>query len=64
MLIIPNARDRFLSTERDGTHQDFSMLLEQAGWRLTHKEPIYAFSDVACRGALYPNFCFHWFERG
>jgi hypothetical protein len=64
MMILPNARDQFLSTEADGTHQDFSGLLQESGWRLAHKEPIYALSDVAQKSALYPNFCFHWFQRG
>jgi aromatic ring-cleaving dioxygenase len=64
MLIIPNARDQLLSTESDGTHKDFSRLIEESGWRLAHKEPIYALSDVALKSAHYPNFCFHWFERG
>jgi len=63
MMIIPNARDQFLSTEVDGTHPDYAHLLSDRGWRLVHKEPIYARSDVAERYALYPNFCFHWFER-
>lgn len=63
LLIIPNARDRFLSTERDGSHPDFLPLLERSGWYLAHKEPIYAASPVATMYALYPNFCFHLFER-
>lgn len=63
MMIVPNARDQFLSTESDGTHQDFLRLLTRFGWRLVHKEPIYGASIVANEYGLYPNFCFHWFER-
>jgi hypothetical protein len=63
LLIIPNARDQFLSTERDGRHLDFLGLIKQHGWRIAHKEPIYAKSEVAQKFALYPNFCFYWFER-
>jgi putative sugar O-methyltransferase len=64
MMIVPNAPDRLLSTESDGTHQDFSGLIERFGWRLTHKEPIYGASEVARAHAIYPGSCFHWFERG
>ena len=63
MLIVPNAADRFLSTEPDGQHLDFSNLFGERGWRLIHSEPIYALSDVAQQCALYPNFRFHIFER-
>ena len=63
MLIIPNMVDRFLSTEPDGTHADFSQLFTANGWRLAHCEPIYALSSVAQTSALYPNFKFHLFER-
>jgi putative sugar O-methyltransferase len=63
MLVIPNIVDRFLSTESDGTHVDFSHLFAQSGWRLAGSEPIYALSRVAQESALYPNFRFHFFER-
>jgi SAM-dependent methyltransferase len=63
LLIIPNARDRFLSTEPDGTHVDFSHLFSERGWRTVHSEPIYALSSAAQESALYPNFRFHLFER-
>jgi hypothetical protein len=63
MLIIPNARDRFLSTEPDGTHADFSDLFSERGWRTVHSEPIYALSRAAQETGLYPNFRFYLFER-
>ena len=63
MLVIPNLAERFLSTESDGTHHDFSQIFTQHNWRLTHSEPIYASSSVAQASALYPNFRFHLFER-
>ena len=63
LLIIPNLKDRFLSTEPDGTHIDFTHLFTDRGWRQVHREPIYAQSEVAQSSALYPNFCFYLFER-
>jgi SAM-dependent methyltransferase len=63
LLIVPNDRVRFLSTEADGSHRDWSGVLDRHGWRLVHKEPIYAMSQVAQRHALYPNFQFHLFAR-
>jgi SAM-dependent methyltransferase len=63
LLIVPNAVDRFLSTEADGAHVDFSHLFAERGWRLTHSEPIYAASHVARESGLYPNFRFNIFER-
>jgi len=63
LLIIPNAPDRFLSTEADGSHVDFMPLFTQRGWRHAHSEPIYALSRVAQDTALYRNFRFHLFER-
>ena len=63
MLIVPNAPDRLLSTESDGSHRDFSGLIATAGWRLVHSEPIFGFSDVARRHAIYPDSRFYWFER-
>lgn len=63
MLIVPNAPDQFLSSEADGSHRDFFHLFAQHGWRLAHKEPIYAASQAAQAHALYPRFCFYWFER-
>jgi hypothetical protein len=64
LMIVPNARDKFLSTEPDGSHRDFSRLIGDHGWKLTHSEPIYAKSEVAQKYGLYPNFCFYWFSRG
>jgi hypothetical protein len=63
LLIIPNAPDRFLSTEADGSHLDFMPLLTQSGWQHTYSEPIYALSSAAQDAALYSNFRFHLFER-
>ena len=63
MLIIPNAADKFLSAEPDGTRQDFSHLFGEHGWSLAHSEPIYSQSDAAQQAALYPNFRFFLFER-
>ena len=63
MLVVPNAPDRFLSTEADGRHLDFSRLFPEHGWRLAHSEPIYSASAVAQSSALYPRARFYLFER-
>lgn len=63
LLIVPNARDQFLSTEPDGSHRDFSPLLKSHGWKIVHSEPIYSKSDIAQEYALYPNFKFYLFSR-
>lgn len=63
LFIVPNALDKFLSTETDGSHVEFLPLLESHGWTLAHSEPIYSQSDIAQRYALYPNFRFHLFTR-
>ncbi len=63
MLIVPNARDEFRSTETDGSHRDFRPMLDRFGWRLEHKEPIYSETTAASKYGLYPNFCFHLFRR-
>jgi SAM-dependent methyltransferase len=63
LLIIPNAVDKFRSTETNGEHLDFLPLLDERGWKLASSEPVYAASQVAQRSALYPNFRFYLFER-
>lgn len=62
MLIVPNLKSAFQSVEDRGS-EDFFDLFGKFGWRLTHKEPIYAASKAAQSHALYPHFCFYWFER-
>lgn len=63
LMLVPNATNQLLSTESNGQHKDFSDLLAKFGWRLAHKEPIFGESKVAQQFALYPKFCFYWFDR-
>lgn len=41
LLIVPNDPTEFMSTEVDRSHRDYTPLLDQAGYRLVAKEPVF-----------------------
>jgi SAM-dependent methyltransferase len=61
LMIVPNEPTELLSMEADGSRRDFLPLVEAAGYRLTHREPIIA--DEAARHVLGLHDHFHLFAR-
>lgn len=61
LLVVPNEPDELLTQEADGSRRDFLPLLEDAGYRLTAREPVIA--DAAVRELLPLPDQFHLFER-
>jgi SAM-dependent methyltransferase len=61
VLIVPNEADELLTLEVDGSRRDFRPLLERAGYRLAHREPV--IDDAATRGLLELEDHFFLFER-
>ncbi|MDQ6747024.1 MAG: putative sugar O-methyltransferase, partial [Candidatus Dormibacteraeota bacterium] len=62
LLVIPNEPTEFLSMESDWSRRDFLPLLEAAGYRLTHSEPV--IQDPAVRELLGLEDHFHLFTHG
>jgi len=62
LLVVPNEPTELLSLEADGSRRDFLPLLQQAGYRLVHREPVV--DDPAARELLDLHDHFHLFERG
>jgi hypothetical protein len=60
LLVVPNEPTELLSLEPDGTRRDFLPLLEQAGYTLTKREPV--FDDPAVRELLRLEDRFHLFS--
>jgi SAM-dependent methyltransferase len=61
LLIVPNEPTQLLSMETDGSRRDFMPLLEEAGYRLTKREP--TIDDTAVRELLDLHDHFHLFSR-
>jgi hypothetical protein len=61
VLIVPDEPQQLLSTEADGTRQDFSGVLESAGYTLEHREP--AIDDPAVQELIPLRDHFHLFKR-
>lgn len=61
LLIVPNEPDALLSTEPDGSRLGFEPLLNAAGYRLTHREPV--IRDEAVRELLPLSDHFYLFSR-
>ena len=61
LFLVPNEPTDLLSLEADGSRRDFAPLLERAGYRLVHREPVIA--DPAVRELLRVDDHFHLFER-
>lgn len=61
LLIVPNHFDQLLSAELDGSQRDYAPLLEESGYRLRHKEPIY--DDPAVRERAGIRDFFMLYER-
>jgi len=57
--VIPNEPDALLSLEPDGSRRDFGPVLERAGYRLEHREPVY--DDPAVRELVGVHDRFHLF---
>lgn len=62
VFIVPNEPDRLLTLEADGSRRDFAPLLERAGYRLHHREPVIA--DPAVRELIPLHDHFYVFARG
>jgi SAM-dependent methyltransferase len=61
LLVIPNEPTELLSLERDGSRRDFLPLLEAAGFRLEHREPV--LDEPAVRRLVDLHDQFHLFTR-
>ncbi len=61
LLVIPNEPTECLSLEADGSRRDFMPLVEQAGYRLAHREPV--LDDAAVRELVALHDHFHLFVR-
>jgi hypothetical protein len=61
LLIVPNEPDVLLTLEADGTRRDFRPLIERAGYRLAHTEPVVEDPAVAELMPLHDRFFL--FER-
>lgn len=61
LLIVPNDGARLFSREKDGSQQDFTQLVEQAGYRLRLTEPKYLDPTVQKLG-VHGGF-YHLFDR-
>ena len=61
VLIVPNEPTELLTLEQDGTRRDFLPLLEHAGYRLEHREPV--IDDPAVRELMRLDDHFHLFVR-
>ena len=61
LLIIPNEPTDLLTLETDGSRRDFLPLVERAGYRLEHREPV--IDDPAVRELLRLHDHFHLFTR-
>jgi hypothetical protein len=61
LLIVPNEPTDLLTLEADGTRRDFLPLIERAGYRLAHREPV--IDDPAVRDLLRLDDHFHLFAR-
>lgn len=61
LLLVPNEPTELLSLEADGTRRDFVPQLEEAGYRLSVREPV--IGDPAVRSLLQLEDQFHLFER-
>jgi SAM-dependent methyltransferase len=59
LLVVPNEPDALLSLEADGSRLDFGEVLERAGYRLEHREPVY--DDPAVRELVGVHDHFHLF---
>jgi hypothetical protein len=59
LLIVPNEPTALMTLEPDGSRRDFLPLVERAGYRLEHREPLIA--DPAVRGLLRLDDHFHLF---
>ncbi len=46
LFIVPNDPEEFLATEPDGSKKDFLPLIEERGFRMTAKEPVFRDSNV------------------
>lgn len=61
LLVVPNEPDELLTLEADGTRRDFMPLIEGAGYRLAHSEPVVDDPAVAELIPLHDRFFL--FER-
>jgi SAM-dependent methyltransferase len=61
LFLVPNEPTELLTLEADGSRRDFAPLLERAGFRLAHREPV--IDDPAVRELLRLDDHFHLFER-
>ena len=61
LLLVPNEPTELLTLEADGSRRDFAPLLEAAGFRLEHREPVV--DDPAVRELLGLDDHFHLFAR-
>jgi len=62
LMIVPNTRDRLLSTERSGRRLDFMPAVRARGFELVRKRPKYAHSDFVQTHGIYPSV-FYLFRR-
>ena len=62
LMVIPNEPTELLSLEADGQRRDFSPLLEQHGYRLVKREPV--FEDPAVQELVDLHDSFHLFSHG
>jgi SAM-dependent methyltransferase len=62
LLIVPNEPQELLSTEPDGSRQDFGPTLAAAGYVLKHREPV--ITDPAAQELIPLRDHFHLFARG
>nr|AYC79425.1 putative sugar O-methyltransferase [uncultured bacterium] len=61
LLVVPNEPTELLSLEADGSRRDFLPVLERAGYRLDHREPV--LDDPAVRELVDLSDHFHLFSR-
>lgn len=61
LMIVPNDPTDLLTTEADGDKRDFRPLLEDAGYRLSHREPV--FRDQAVQELIGIRDHFFLFKR-
>jgi hypothetical protein len=61
LVVIPNEPNELLTLETDGSRRDFRPLIERAGYRLAHSEPVV--SDTAVAELLSLHDRFFLFER-
>jgi hypothetical protein len=61
LIVVPNEPDELLTLEMDGSRRDFRSLIERAGYRLEHSEPVV--SEPAVAELLSMHDRFYLFER-